>query len=383
MSTEIPSENTKEPKISSVQTTQEVSISLDNTPVKILADVVASSEQIQPKPSQNRGNKTRQKTVEIRSLEQLLREVYETSKVRSNIRKVELLAIKNTVSGIDNVREELLELAKKDRTLELTRLLIVLNTKIEGVKSITDFIRDVLRQHPAFQSPDILTFFSNPSESADSILRNIASQTYTSLKWPVEFQPLTKSQASKCKSNAVFCFIFYVWLSGDRSFVTLLNRLRNYSWEQRTENKSDLQKVTILAQTRELAATSVIFDLFKEEADSLKIDKNNAVSRAEKAEKDLRESRSTVELLQADINDLTNRLQALERKFEIHKVNAIDAYEKLCGRIRGKLRAEIQLLDDGLHALRRDPPLVPVMIDHAERAIGGLRDELAQLEEDN
>jgi hypothetical protein len=43
------------------------------------------------------------------------------------------------------------------------------------------------------------------------------------------------------------------------------------------------------------------------------------------------------------------------------------------------LREEKDLLEEGLHALRKDPPRVHVMQDHAERAIEGLQNEINRL----
>ena len=57
-------------------------------------------------------------------------------------------------------------------------------------------------------------------------------------------------------------------------------------------------------------------------------------------------------------------------------------YEKLRGQMIRRLKTEIELLDEGLHALRLDEPKIHVMDDHAERAIGGLKKELERLKRD-
>ena len=56
-----------------------------------------------------------------------------------------------------------------------------------------------------------------------------------------------------------------------------------------------------------------------------------------------------------------------------------DDYEQLRGQVLRRLNDELPLLVDGLHALRRDPPKVHIMIDHAERAIEGLESEVKRL----
>ena len=56
-----------------------------------------------------------------------------------------------------------------------------------------------------------------------------------------------------------------------------------------------------------------------------------------------------------------------------------DAYESLRGLTIRRLRQEISLLSDGLHALNQPTPKIHVMVDHAERAIDGLKSELARI----
>ena len=43
------------------------------------------------------------------------------------------------------------------------------------------------------------------------------------------------------------------------------------------------------------------------------------------------------------------------------------------GQTLRRLNEDSALLEEGLHALQREPPKVGVMIDHAERAIDGLK----------
>ena len=56
-----------------------------------------------------------------------------------------------------------------------------------------------------------------------------------------------------------------------------------------------------------------------------------------------------------------------------------DDLEHLRSRLLRRLKAEVGLLDEGLHALRRDPPKIRVMEDHAERALEGLKKEIKEL----
>lgn len=73
------------------------------------------------------------------------------------------------------------------------------------------------------------------------------------------------------------------------------------------------------------------------------------------------------------------QLERERREHEDEKAHMRDDYEKLRGRMLGRLRQEVSLLEDGLHALRKQPPKIHVMEDHAERVIDGLKREIEWL----
>ena len=76
---------------------------------------------------------------------------------------------------------------------------------------------------------------------------------------------------------------------------------------------------------------------------------------------------------------VTDDLNAERRDRGIERTHMQDAYESLRGKVVRRLEGELSLLKEGLHALRRDPPKVAVMDDHADRAIDGLTREINQL----
>ena len=75
----------------------------------------------------------------------------------------------------------------------------------------------------------------------------------------------------------------------------------------------------------------------------------------------------------------TEELEAERRNRAIEKLQMQDSYESLRGRIVRRLEEELLLLQAGLHALRRHPPKVAVMDDHADRVIEGLTREIEHL----
>jgi hypothetical protein len=60
-------------------------------------------------------------------------------------------------------------------------------------------------------------------------------------------------------------------------------------------------------------------------------------------------------------------------------IHALDSREQMRARLVRRLRADIELLDDGLTALDRDPPKIHVTQDHISRVLQSLRAELTLL----
>jgi septal ring factor EnvC (AmiA/AmiB activator) len=94
-----------------------------------------------------------------------------------------------------------------------------------------------------------------------------------------------------------------------------------------------------------------------------------------------------VRALQATCADLSMRLKVSESETSALKQQladedrlARDRQETIRARVSRTLKSDVALLHVGLEAIRRDPPRVGVMDDHADRVCESLRKELQQLE---
>jgi len=138
--------------------------------------------------------------------------------------------------------------------------------------------------------------------------------------------------------------------------------------------------------SRDRKALGVVFSSLEKKAN----EKSREVAAARETEE---RARLRVERTQASLDEANRLLEseisrtaALEaqlhrerREYEDQKAHMRSDYEELRGRVLHRLRQELTLLDEGLHALRKQPPKVHVMEDHAERAVDGLRKEIARI----
>lgn len=79
------------------------------------------------------------------------------------------------------------------------------------------------------------------------------------------------------------------------------------------------------------------------------------------------------------VEELNERIRQLQSEHEAAMAHARDDFERLRARASQRIEAETELLSEGLSAIRRDPPRIHVMEDHAERAIQKLKAELEYL----
>ena len=98
------------------------------------------------------------------------------------------------------------------------------------------------------------------------------------------------------------------------------------------------------------------------------------------------EMRQEIAMLSTEIKQRDEKIaklvKALDKETQNHqntRLHLQDDKEQLRTRLLRRLKAEVSLLDEGLHALRRDPPKVHVMEDHAERALEGIKKEIKEL----
>ena len=215
----------------------------------------------------------------------------------------------------------------------------------------------------------------------------LAKQPFDSLPWSEDTAALKKSELDKCRVNAVCCLLLWHRETRRTSFEDISRSLRT-SWEPDAQrHKSEAQKLRALMGNRDPAAAAISCSLLEKQAFDAEQQERVAREAEKKAntwarelegrlagiERQLDAEKAQVERLTADLDE---ERQAHENDIAHRR----DEYAKLRGRVLRRFKRELSLLEVGLHALQRDPPKVPVMEDHAERAIDGLKREMQALE---
>jgi chromosome segregation ATPase len=215
----------------------------------------------------------------------------------------------------------------------------------------------------------------------DDAIEHIWTQPFNALPWVEGLPPLTKKQAEQGRANALNCLL--LWLQETRALPPerIQRHLATLVWEPAARrSKSEAQRLRALMSAKDRSALGIAYGSLekrvsenRQQAVAAREGEEQANARASDLEKALAETNDA-------LKDKTEALTGVRKEFETEKArhsadlaHARSELEDLRGRVVRKMREEVSLLDEGLRALRRDPPRIHVMEDHAERAIDGLK----------
>jgi len=360
-------------------------------------EATASSERVESAQGATRvepadGTKHRDNSPPIGTLAQLISAIYGGRFKRTTLTKAEIVALRTATEVTEAERTELFNEAQLDRLLERTRQLMLLGLGVEELRlqgSIREFARGVLERHPLFQPESQRAVLANLPEAMteEEAVKTVLQADGASLGCTEEQTPLTKKQGDQCRKNAALCLLMLFWGSRGTSVERIQRCLYSTVWTPGPRgSKSDREMLYTLISTGGQEAASVISSLLndvvaqhKRQAEIAARAEERASSRVVQLEEQVAQLDRQLTEATAHANRLQQELEEAKQRHETARVHWEDDFEQLRGRMMRRLREELSLLDEGLHALRREPPKVHVMIDHAERAIDGLKREMERL----
>ena len=341
-------------------------------------------------PTTSRREAKRKAKAPIGSVAHLIRANYE---LKAGVRKLQRAEVDAVLAGPaleDAERARLLELARTDTTLQQTKQLLLLIARTDAAKLVNglrEFGRTVLTSHRMFHGKAMQGVLANPQSM--SVGRAVATLASADVKMFNEDgdTPLPKSQIERIRTNAIHCLVLLLRASQGTSLLRIQRALQKYVWAPKARrHRTESQKLEALVASRDTTAASVTFALLDNEA-VIQGQKAEAAARSEQR------AQTKIVALERQIANLEGRLcetegqcaELRERLDEAEQAHAAkdarwrDDFERLKGRALNRLIEESALLEEGLHALKREPPKIRVMIDHAERAIEGLKGEAEQI----
>lgn len=286
----------------------------------------------------------------------------------------------------------LLDFSESDVTLKKTRELMLFGMKrLDGTnpkRPIRGFVRDVLHRHPAYQSKSLQHALAHPDiDLKQSTVHVLDGETR---RWH-ERSGLPKRQVDSCLMNVLHCLL--LWRSESQSASSSLQEtldyLREEIWTSFTRRRtSESEQFRALIGDRDPRATSIACARLttqtmklERQLEAVRADAKRLQGSLDEVTDRWRESREELKNTTARNADVERSFLAARNDHADEKAHMRDDFEKMRSSVAHRIKAELSLLTDGLHALRRNPPKLSVMDDHAERAIDGLTRELERLRE--
>jgi hypothetical protein len=335
------------------------------------------------------------KSPSLYSFRDLVHAVYGAKGRRLKPKKVEIAAMRSAAKLEPSEPEDLLHLSASDRTLKQTLELMLLSMEWHDRfgGEIWKFVHEVLRRHPAFLPEPLVGGMANlldgPSE--EDAVRTVTSRPYASLPWPAGSAEMRRKEIEQCRTNALWCLL--LWFRRTRG--TTLERIQGYLqtsiWAPAAHRyKTDQQKLRALVDASDFGGIAVACSALEKEALErarqaavANSAADRAAARARELENKLSGTEAQLGAAKGQVERLSEATIAARSAHEDEIAHMRSDYEELRARVQGRLREEVSLLDEGLRALRRDPPKVHVMEDHAERVIDGLKSEMERLKKDD
>ena len=347
--------------------------------------------------SPDEGSKKKHKRPMNETLDAFIRYAYARKGQRLALRPAEEKALCHQPRLDLGARDQLLEIAKDDLTLSVPRRLLLVFRPIVGYPTLNgtvrDFVRDVLLRHPAFGSPELRAAIKGQPEAPDAprALELLAGSDFVEIAGRCVDKKLTPSQTEELRRNALYTLAAWFVETRGVSVEKLVQHLYPAVWEPAARDAdSDTARLEAITELQELAGVGVVVSVFRKQADL-------QVQSAIAARREQERLQSRVESLTTEVGGLREQLGERDRRIaELEQTNASetrehehtlahlrDRLEQLRTRVLRRLKGEVELLTEGLHALRREPPKTHVMDDHAERALDGLRREIQELERES
>lgn len=330
---------------------------------------------------------------EINNLEQFIAYAYTRKGRHFSLKKKELKVVSEDPKLDEDAKKRLMAFTKADVFLKVPRQLLLMARELKInplLKSeIQNFVRDVLKDHAVFRAPELTGVLENHPNalSPRATLAKIATTDYSYLKWFKKDKPLKPKDYQELIVNTVYCLV--VWFADTRgiAFETLNQYLFESLWKPKTSSiKNDAARFRVLTEIIDLGGVGLACQIFKQQGDRLAQIAESANKAQEVAiienqtlQESLAEYKLKLEQRDQDIVQLKQVIEEERQNFRDTCIHLQDDIEKLRTRLLRRLKTEVDLLDEGLFALRRDPPKIHVMDDHAERALEGLKKEIKEL----
>lgn len=338
-----------------------------------------------------RPSKARATPLPLENVEQLIALVLAKKGKPVTIRAAARVRLANGPALSPEALLRLLEQARADALMAVpSRLLRVAQSFGKYAiarREIVSFVGQALRAHPVFRTDGNA---ARPLDAVDAAqaFATLSRLDLFKLGGLTELGITKKPQILELQRNAFYALAAWLFETRDNPIADLAALLNIHLWRLKGDAvRSDADRLAKLLDLRDSSALGIACESFARSAREHEQAASEARARETTARLRVDELTSRLRDAEHAAADLNSRLEASQReqarrdKAHADEIShGLDALESVRAGAFRALKAEVSLLEEGLQALRLDQPRTHVMVDHAERAIAGLRREMKRLE---
>ena len=328
------------------------------------------------------------------SLEEFIEHAYKRKGQRVSLSEKTEKAISQDFILRPDVQTRLLEIAKQDSLLLVPKQLLLV---AHGIKrypplrtELQKFILAALNQNPLFtfhQLSDVLRNIPGSMSPERALSKVFATDIALVQKRITDFNPKL-AEYKKLQANLIYCIAIFLEGTYSYSLLQISKLLYDSLWMPSAPKDADTtHKLRILTDITDVEGVGQACSLFKTEVDvqtasnaALQSRIRNLEENVVRLEGECKKSAQELQIRDDKLRGMEAQLLNERKSHEDALTHLRDDKEQMRAKLLRRLKAEANLLSDGLHALRRDPPKIHVMDDHAARVLDGLYAAIKELD---
>lgn len=342
--------------------------------------------------------KNKQSKGEINSLSAFIAYAYSRKgQTLKTLAPKEIKAVTKNACLSEREFEDILIMSKSDVLLAVPIQIILAGRQLNGTPLVRQEVRrlisEVLKQHPLYRCNNLVSVIANLDDALGPVeaIRSIATLSKQTLARLTGLQRPKPKDIEALRLNAINCLALWLWETRGTQVNRVIRWLYDGYWsEDASPETSETGWLKTVTGVTEVLGVGTACKLFKEEADDSWRRAAGLQSKIESLCEEIAGLGQAIADLEGVVQErdgIISRLsQELEAERSAHassRAHLGDDREHLRSNAVYRLKREVSLLSEGLQALRKEPPKVRVMDDHAERVLEGLQAALKELEDED
>jgi len=352
----------------------------------------SDSSALTPSASSAAGNESKSQTRSPASLAEFIDYAYARNGRRLTLREQDALAI--AVASVDgDFWDRLPGLAQQDTLLAVPKEILLAaiprRRNIEAWQRLHRVCAIALESHQV--SSMLMSEVAGDNrtiEDLKSVLRQASRMKMPTPAKPDSARPMSKAKAATLRTNVLYTLALWAFTRHEINSTEMIHILYECIWKSEAQHVKSITDIwRNLPDLKESACIGLVGDVFFAEAEALRSEAAHVRQLAEAAQSRVKELTLGVATLEDQLEEERRRTSGLTQELDLargeHETavsHLRDEFERLRSRVLRRLLRELELLEEGMLALRRDPPRTQVMEDHGDRAITGIREEVKALQ---